>query len=561
MKKFKYVSCFAELIVKPLVSQEKDKLLAKASLDDIKGFIPSIDTNVNLDLLPVAFNACVINRVNKNRDVIDTATALASYKYFINKPINVEHNRQKVIGTILTAGFTSFPYDQPLTEEQVKGMTGPFNITLGGIIWRVVSPELSDHIEEASDPSSDKHLSVSASWELGFTEYKIALLEAGAKDLSEAKRIISDAAEVEKYKDKLTSFGGDGKIEDLFGYRMPSYDVLPLGIGFTEKPAAEVKGVATPSEEKVGITIPEAVDDREGKTKTPTPKSVNPPNPGESLKVGIVIPPAITDRKQILGEGDTTQENQNKISQSVKTDVKKERNQIMKLTSIKDLTDESLKECTASVVADFISSELKKGSDKWEEQKNALNTQLSQAQADSEKLKSEQSKLQEQLKQVQATVDALNAEKLEREKVEKFNSRMAAINEAYDLDDEVRAALVEDIKAIASDADFDKWQAKAKILLKGFAKKKDKKDDGDKDDAKAKKDDNTTEAKKSKADMEDGDASKKAKAAQAAQAAVDAAVDNGKKDAGLPNGTAAGDKSLKEKYQAAFARENFEIKV
>ena len=93
-------------VIKPLVSQEKDKYLALASLVDVGHFIPNINTEHNIDLLPVAFNACVINRANKNGDVIDTATALDIYKHFINKPINVEHNRQKIIGTILTAGFS-----------------------------------------------------------------------------------------------------------------------------------------------------------------------------------------------------------------------------------------------------------------------------------------------------------------------------------------------------------------------------------------------------------------------------------------------------------------------
>ena len=210
-----------------------------------------------------------IEHLCKNKDVVDTNTAVAMYKHFLNKPINVEHNRQKVIGTILTAGFSKFGSDELLTEEQVKGMTGPFNVTLGGIIWRVVAPELSDHIEESADPTSDLYLSVSASWELGFTDYRIALLEGGCKDLAQAKEIISDPEEVEKVRDQLTALGGDGKVKDLFAYRMPSYNVLPLGIGLTEKPAAEVKGVAVPVATKIGTDQTPAFDP--GAKKTPMP--------------------------------------------------------------------------------------------------------------------------------------------------------------------------------------------------------------------------------------------------------------------------------------------------
>lgn len=537
LTQYPYKSCFAELVIKPLVSEAKDMLLAKASLVEVSHFLPSIDTSINLDVLPVAFNACVINRVNKNRDVIDTATALAVYKNFINKPINVEHNRQKVIGTILTAGFSKFSTDEPLTEEEVKNLKGPFNVTLGGIIWRIVCPELSDHIEEASDPSSSHYLSVSASWELGFTDYKVALLPAGAKNLEEAVKILAEASEIEPIRDRLNSLGGDGKVDDLFAFRMPSADVLPLGIGFTEKPAAEVKGVATTrNDTQVGMPQNPAFD-KTGTKDADKNRTVHPPKAGEAPEVGIKNKPAFdkSPDKQSLG-GDETKNN---FSQTPEINVKRERTVIMKITSIKDLTDETLKECTASAVSEFIAAELKKGSDAWLEEKNKLTTQLSQATENTQKLQSDHTALQEQMKQLKATVDTLNAEKAEREQVEKFNTRMATVAEQYEFDDEVRAAIVEEIKALASDEDFNKWQAKAKVLLKGFAKKKEEKKEDCKDD-------------KAKCKAEDAEAK--------AKEAVASAVENGEKDkGGLPNGTSADKKSLKEVYATAFAMENFVI--
>ena len=87
----KYTTIFSSTI-KPLVSEEKDKYLAMASLLEVSDFVPELDVEKNIDLLPIAFNAFVVNRVNKNGDVIDTSTALDIYKGFINKPINIEHN-------------------------------------------------------------------------------------------------------------------------------------------------------------------------------------------------------------------------------------------------------------------------------------------------------------------------------------------------------------------------------------------------------------------------------------------------------------------------------------
>ena len=122
MKDYKYKTIFSSQI-KPIVSSDKDKYLSESSLKEIGKFIPEINTEREIDLLPVAFNACVVNRVNKNGDVIDTSTAVDVYKSFVNKQINIEHNRERVVGCILNAGFSEFGTDEPLTEEAIKEST------------------------------------------------------------------------------------------------------------------------------------------------------------------------------------------------------------------------------------------------------------------------------------------------------------------------------------------------------------------------------------------------------------------------------------------------------
>ena len=107
-KQTKFLTTFSNIKIRPVVSEEKDKYLSLASTKQLKKFIPNIDTEANIDLLPVAFDACVVNRVNKNGDVIDNETAANVSKYFVNKPINVEHNRNHVVGCILTSNFSKF---------------------------------------------------------------------------------------------------------------------------------------------------------------------------------------------------------------------------------------------------------------------------------------------------------------------------------------------------------------------------------------------------------------------------------------------------------------------
>ena len=119
--KFEFITSFSST-VKALVDEEKDKYLALASLVDVGNFVPNVDTEANIDLLPVAFNACVVNRVNRNGDVIDSETAVAMAKNFVNKPINLEHKRDRVVGTILSVGYSEFGTDKQLTEEEVKAL-------------------------------------------------------------------------------------------------------------------------------------------------------------------------------------------------------------------------------------------------------------------------------------------------------------------------------------------------------------------------------------------------------------------------------------------------------
>lgn len=488
MKEFPFKQSFS-CQLKPLVSEEKDKFLAMASLIEIGKFIPNINTVQNIDLLPIAFNACVANRVNKNGDVIDTQTAITIYSNFIHKPINVEHNRQKVLGTILVAGFSEFGTDKPLSIEEVKNLTSPFNITLGGIIWRLVNPEIVDIIEESNDPTSDNYLKISASWELGFSEFNIVTINGHSRNLTDG-RIITEESQIEELKNNLKALGGDGKVDDVHYYRMPINDVIPLGIGLTEKPAAEVKGIVVPPDKEV----------TEGKQKI--------------------------------------------ISQNEKINVKERRQNTMKITSVQDITDETLKESKASDVADFIATELKKGSEVWEKEKVSLNNALAETKTAQEKVLAENTKLTEDIKNIQATLKVLSDEKIAREKVDKFNARMTEINEQFELDDEVRAAIVDDVKSLASDEDFDKWKKKAQVLLKGFAKKAKKEDKEDKEE------------------QEEENMHKKEKECKANDETVENALENAKKEANkMPNSSSSNDPTLKDKYQAAFAKDNFIIKV
>lgn len=486
--KFEFCTTFSSS-VRPLVSEEKDKYLSLASLVDVGNFIPNIDTNANMDLLPIAFNACVVNRVNKNGDVIDSAIATEVYKNFINKPINIEHNRANVVGVILSAGFSEFGTDLPLTEEQVKDKKEPYNITLGGVVWKIVNKELTDTIEESNDPTSNNYMKVSASWELGYNDFEVAILEGSEKNIENAK-IISDKEEIEKIKGKLTGFGGSGRLnENQLVYRKIKGRVLPLGVGLTASPAADVIGVSVKKPESEEIVEQKAQE----------------------------------------------------ISQTLESNVIIERKN-MKISEVSQITDELLKETTASSIRDFIGEQLQVASEKYSAEMKAKEDAIKNAEEKYTSLSADSENLKKEIESLKQSLETLQQEKANREKQELFSNRMASLDEEFDLEADDREVIANDIRDLDDDS-FAAYKKKMGVLMK----EKNKAYKASKMPKEEKKETMATEAKEVVASAETA-------------TVIDDAINNGTEQpdqitAGIVNPS----KTLKQKYQSAFNDEGFVI--
>jgi len=114
--KFPLETIFASDPVKIFLPQDSDINIAKAGIDSLKPFLdPSVDLEKNYDMIGVAFNAFVVNRANKNGQVISTEVALSSVDNFKFKPMNIEHKRKNVAGLITGYGFSEYGTDKPLT--------------------------------------------------------------------------------------------------------------------------------------------------------------------------------------------------------------------------------------------------------------------------------------------------------------------------------------------------------------------------------------------------------------------------------------------------------------
>lgn len=512
----KYTTIFSSEL-KCIVSEEKDLHLSLASLDSLRAFLPNIDTDKNIDLLPISTNAFVAGRVNRNGDVVDNKTAVEIAKYFVNKPINLEHNRTQVVGCILTYGFNTFGSEEPMTEEEALNSKDPFNVALGGVMWKVVNKDLANLVEESNDPTSPNYMRVSASWELGFNEYQFVVLDNDKKNIMEG-RIIEDVDEMEKLKSKSRAFGGSGMLPNGQKiYRLVTGNIIPLGIGLTGTPAADVVGVAT-NEKKPDLAILSLKEDenedkdKEEESEAKTSKEIN------------------------ISQNEDLTVNSNTKS-----------NKIMKITKIEDITAESLKEIQASQVAEFIAEEIKKASETFDAERKEKEEAIKAATEKYEALTKDNASVKEELEKVKATLAALEEEKAAKIREEVFNTRMASFDEEYDLSDEDRQVLATDIKDL-NDETFAAYKNKMTVLMKEKSKA-------------VKKAKMAKEAEMKEKTMATEVVAKVTEVvASEAKEVVNQALDNGVKQVtDVPATATANEPSLYDRYKKAFSIEGFNV--
>jgi sulfur carrier protein ThiS len=420
---------------------ENELSISVASLDNLKPLIPKgIDLDRNIDLVGAAFNAAIVNRFNRNGDGISSATAKELLDYFVHKPTNIEHKKQIVVGHIVNAAFTDMENEKILNTAKLENKEDPFYISLAAVIYKTVNPEFAELLLKASDPEDFDYNKISASWELGFNEYNIAV---GSQNLSEAE-IISDPEKIKEFEKYLRANDGSGTLDDGTPvYRLVAGEVFPLGIGFTTKPAADVKGVTTHENHDLQI---EEEEDTDSEASMPTLEKI---------------------QKNIL-----------KISQNAEINVKNDNS--FKTMDTKELTAEFEKmldsklgkksefsqESVASM-ATVIMDRIREKDAEWKLQQEAAETEKAdaitraeEAKANIESFKTQLEEAQEKITSLESTISTAKAEEL-------FNSRMENIDSQYDLEDSDRAVLAKEVAALeSSEAAFESYQQKLGVILK-----------------------------------------------------------------------------------------------
>ena len=480
--------------------------ISKASLDNLESLIPKgVNFEDNIDLLGVAFNAAVVNKFNKNGDGIDSKTAIEYTKNFIHKPTNIEHDKDKIVGHIASAGWSEYGTSRIMTAEELEGYSKPFNIALGALVYKSANSTFAEALEKSVDPKAGMYHSISTSWEVGFSDFVLAV---GSEYLEESK-IISDPKQMEEMVGCLKSFGGCGKTDKGEPVnRLITGKIYPLGIGYTTNPAADVKGIYMKSEEQKPIVIKDKRDKN--------------------------------------------------ISQSEKTNVNLKKNNSMETDKVIDelkdlLADKKFsQEAIASMTSTF--------ADAIKEKDEEFRAELAKAQEEKEAVAKEQAELKssvEELKtkfeEAQLKIAEYEAVKKAEEAIARFNERMDVLDQKFDLEDEDKEFLAQELKSVEeAEEAFASFESKLDILWKH--KSKEAKAEFEKQvEARIQEEVEKRLSKKDEKISEESVASKTEEEILDAVESTEAAIANCNEEVSRE------EKTIREKFSAAFDRSNIVI--
>lgn len=413
--------------------------ISQASLENLKTLIPEdVDLTKNIDLLGVAFNAAVVNKFNKNGDGIDTETAIAVSDYFVHKPTNIEHNKEKVVGHIVSSSFSDINTNSILSKESLAGTNDPFNISLGALVYKIVNPAFVNMLENSQE-GDDFHNVISASWEIGFNDFYIAV---GSNDLREAE-IVTDKKQIKELQKYLRAYDGEGKMNDgTIINRLVVGEIYPLGIGFTSNPAAEVEGVLVEKKENLEIK------------KDAAEAEIFHVNNMDSYRK----PKENENKTSLFNKTDVN--TTNKLTMDTKDLLK----QIEGMLSEKIGDSQQFEEAVASV-SKVMMDAIKEKDSQWSDEKAEKEKAISEATERHEALTQEVESLKEKLTATESQWNELAEEKRLREAKDLFNSRMASVTEAFDLNEEDLKIVASEISEIESSEEaFASYQEKLTVM-------------------------------------------------------------------------------------------------
>lgn len=407
------LSSTAEIAVKPTESFASFDI-SKESLQSIaENFPEGIDFDLNTDLVPVAFPLLVANHFNKNGESVNSEAAVRIADTLMHKFTDIDHDRKQVVGHIVGTSFSEFGNDhKAITREEALASEDPFNVVCYAVVYDKVNPQFAKQLRSYANEDSPDYKKWSASWEVSYNDFDIALGSGNLKDVEVIKG--KEAYSYAKHLKKNKGSGYDEQGREV--RRVIHGNVLGLAAGFTTRPAAAVRGVAI-----ADFDVEELEDEK-----------IN--------------------------------------SHSSETDVRNNRNNIDMdekiLEKLQELISRVAPQESLANINTFFAEEIKSKNAEWLQRKADLEaakiTAESEAQAQKDLVQSTAANLQTALDEIKVLKEAA-AQSLANEL---FNSRMAEVDSKFEIKDGARSFIAAEIGALDSqESSFASYLEKMGVLL------------------------------------------------------------------------------------------------
>lgn len=392
-------------------SSWKDSEISRASLEGLRGLIPEeVDLQKNPDLISIAFNGSVANLCNKNDDCVGTAESIILAQTAFHKSLNLEHKSEKIIGHLITSGFSTFGDNKILTEDEAREMVEPFNVSFGAVVYRKIYPELGELIMSSTDPKHKFYKKISSSFEVAFSDYHIAI---GSEKLNEAE-IVSDPKKIAELRKYLKKFGGSGRTpQDEKIYRkIIGANILTVGHALTSKPAAKVSGLIADN----------------GKQKT-------------TAAISLFVP---KEKKCVIK--DKTPNHNMDIEETIQE----------MAASVKQLVAENKNEEAVASVRKTIESAIKEANKEFITERDKARTDREASEAKLTELYAQVEKMSEKMMKAERKMYEMEEQSRAAKTMIRYNERMAAMQDEYEMDEEDCAVVASELKTLEVKDEDDK---------------------------------------------------------------------------------------------------------
>lgn len=385
-------------------SSWKDSEISRASLEGLRDLIPSeVDLQKNPDLISIAFNGSVANLCNKNDDCVGTAESIILAQTAFHKSLNLEHKSEKIVGHLITSGFSTFGDNKIISEDEAREMVDPFNVSFGAVVYRKIYPELGELIMSSTDPKNKFYKKISSSFEVAFSDYHIAI---GSEKLNEAE-IISDPKKIAELRKYLRKYGGSGRTpQDEKIYRkIIGANILTVAHALVSRPAALVSGLIS----------------EDGKPKKTT------------AAISLFAP---KEKKCVIK--DKTPNHNMDIEETIQE----------MAASVKALVAENKSEEAVASVRKTIESAIKEANKEFIMERDKARTEREASEAKLTELYAQVEKMSTKMASAERKMYEMEEQSRAAKTMIRYNERMAAMQDEYEMDEEDCATVASELKSL-----------------------------------------------------------------------------------------------------------------